>query len=79
MPSSKLLTDLVKLEVGDKFQIIVLNKTYTYEVDQILVVEPSDTENLNIEENKQYATLITCTPLGVNSHRLLVRGYLIGS
>lgn len=79
MPSSKLLTDLVKLEVGDKFQIIVLNKTYTYEVDQILVVEPSDTENLNIEENKQYATLITCTPLGVNSHRLLVRGYLIES
>jgi sortase A len=77
LPSSKLLTDLVELEVGDTFSIVVLNQIYTYEVDQILVVEPDDTDALELTEGKQYATIITCTPYGINTHRLLVRGELI--
>lgn len=77
LPSSKLLTDLVDLEVGDTFDIVVLNQIYTYEVDQILVVEPDDTDALELVEGQQYATLVTCTPYGVNTHRLLVRGKLI--
>lgn len=77
LPSSKLLTDLVELEVGDTFSIVILNQIYTYEVDQILVVEPDETDALEIIEGKQYATIVTCTPYGVNTHRLLVRGALI--
>ena len=77
LPSSKLLTDLVELQIGDTFNVIILNKIFTYEIDQILVVEPNDTDNLEIEEGKQYCTLLTCTPYGVNSHRLLVRGHYI--
>lgn len=77
LPSSKLLTDLVELEVGDTFDIVVLNQIYTYEVDQILVVEPDDTDALELVEGEQYATIITCTPYGINTHRLLVRGKLI--
>lgn len=76
LPSSKLLTDLVELEVGDTFKLDILNQRYTYEVDQILVVEPNETDSLELEEGKQYATIITCTPYGVNTHRLLVRGVL---
>ena len=76
LPSSKLLRDLVELEVGDEFKIDVLNQRYTYEVDQILVVEPNETDSLELVEGKQYATIITCTPYGVNTHRLLVRGFL---
>ena len=76
LPSSKLLTDLVELEVGDTFKLDILNQRYTYEVDQILVVEPNETDSLELEEGKQYATIITCTPYGVNTHRLLVRGFL---
>lgn len=76
LPSSKLLTDLVELEVGDEFKIDVLNQRYTYEVDQILVVEPNETDSLELIDGKQYATIITCTPYGVNTHRLLVRGFL---
>lgn len=76
LPSSKLLTDLVELEVGDTFKLDILNQRYTYEVDQILVVEPNETDSLELEEEKQYATIITCTPYGVNTHRLLVRGFL---
>ena len=76
LPSAKIFTDLVELEVGDTFKIDALNQTYTYEVDQILEVEPNETENLEIVDGKQYATLITCTPYGVNTHRLLVRGVL---
>lgn len=76
LPSSKLLTDLVELEVGDEFKIDVLNQRYTYEIDQILVVEPNETDSLELVEGKQYATIITCTPYGVNTHRLLVRGFL---
>ena len=76
LPSSKLLTDLVELEVGDEFKIDVLNQRYTYEIDQILVVEPNETDSLELVKGKQYATIITCTPYGVNTHRLLVRGLL---
>lgn len=67
-------TDLNKLVVGDKFFIKVLNKTLTYEVDRIKVVLPTRTSDLRIKDDKDYVTLITCTPYGVNSHRLLVRG-----
>lgn len=77
LPAAKLLTDLVELKVGDFFRINVLNERYTYKVDQILVVEPNETENLELIEGKQYVTIVTCTPYGVNSHRLLVRGELI--
>ena len=76
LPSAKLLTDLVELQVGDTFRINVLNQRYVYEIDQILVVEPNETESLELVEGKQYATIITCTPYGVNTHRLLVRGEL---
>ena len=79
LPSAKLLTDLNKMEIGDKFEISVLKYKFVYEVDQIFVVEPNNTENLGIEDGKQFATLITCTPYGVNSHRLLVRGKLINN
>ena len=77
LPSSKLLTDLVDLEVGDTFDIVVLNQIYTYEVDQILVVEPDETDALELVDGQQYATIVTCTPYGINTHRLLVRGKLI--
>ena len=74
LPSSKLFTDLDKLEVGDTFTITVLNQIFTYEVDKIVTVKPNDINNLKIEENKDYVTLLTCTPYGINTHRLLVRG-----
>lgn len=76
LASSKLFTDLTKLEIGDTFKINILNEKYTYTIDQILVVEPYQTESLDITKGQNYATLITCTPYGVNSHRLLVRGNL---
>lgn len=74
LPSSKLFTDLDELEVHDVFTITVLGKTLTYEVDQVKTVVPGDTEYLKIEEGKDYCTLLTCTPYGINTHRLLVRG-----
>ncbi|MCD8018107.1 MAG: class C sortase [Clostridiales bacterium] len=74
LPSSLLFTNLDQLEVGDAFTITVLNQVLTYEVDQISIVLPDEIENLYIEEGKDYCTLMTCTPYGVNSHRLLVRG-----
>ena len=67
---------MVELEAGDEFKIDVLNQRYTYEIDQILVVEPNETDSLELVKGKQYATIITCTPYGVNTHRLLVRGVL---
>lgn len=70
----KIFTDLDKLKKGDKFYIYVLNEVLAYEVDNIAVVEPSDTSLLQIDENADYVTLVTCTPYGVNSHRLLVSG-----
>ncbi|MBR2594031.1 MAG: class C sortase [Firmicutes bacterium] len=75
LPSSKLFTDLDKLVVGDTFYLRVLNETLTYEVDQILIVEPEDTVPLEITPNCDYCTLVTCTPYGINTHRLLVRGH----
>lgn len=74
LPSAKLFTDLDELEVGDMFYLYVLDETLAYEVDQILVTEPRISNELDIDENEDYVTLITCTPYGINSHRLLVRG-----
>jgi len=76
LSSARLLTDLIDVQVGDEFRIDVLNQRYKYIVDQILVVKPHETEHLEIIQGKQYATIITCTPYGVNTHRLLVRGVL---
>lgn len=74
LPSAKLFTSLDKLEKGDTFTITVLNRVLTYEVDQISIVLPTETEALQIEDGQDYCTLMTCTPYGINSHRLLVRG-----
>ena len=74
LPSAKLFTDLDKLEIGDVFTLTILDRTLTYQVDQIRIVEPSDVSFLEIEEGKDYCTLLTCTPYGVNTERLLVRG-----
>ena len=77
LPSAKLFTDLDKLVTGDVFMFRVLDEILTYEVDQILIVEPHETQALLVEEGKDLCTMITCTPYGVNSHRLLVRGHRI--
>ena len=74
LPSSRLFTDLDQLEEGDIFYIYVLNEVLAYQVDQILVTEPSETEALKIVDGKDYVTLVTCTPYAINTHRLLVRG-----
>ena len=74
LSNARLFTDLQELEVGDLFYIYVLDQVLAYRVDQIKVVEPDDTSYLKREIGKDYATLLTCTPYGVNSHRLLVRG-----
>ena len=77
LPSAKLFTNLDKLVEGDVFMLRVLDEVLTYEVDQILIVEPQDVAALQIVEGKDYCTLVTCTPYGVNTHRLLVRGQRI--
>ena len=77
LPSARLFTDLDKVVEGDVFIIRVLDEIITYEVDQILIVEPHETDALLIEEGKDLCTLVTCTPYGVNSHRLLVRGHRV--
>ena len=74
LPSSKLFTELDKLEIGDTFTITILNRTLTYEVDKITIVNPNDTKELTINPDEDYVTLLTCTPYGINTHRLLVRG-----
>lgn len=74
LPSAKLFTDLDQLEVGDVFYLHILRETLAYQVDQIKTVLPFETEDLAIEPGKDYVTLITCTPYGVNTHRLLIRG-----
>ena len=79
LPRAKLFTDLDKVTKGDTFMIHVLDETLTYEVDQILIVEPDEIDRLKIENDKDYCTLVTCTPYGVNSHRLLVRGHRISN
>lgn len=77
LPSAKLFTDLDKLVEGDTFMLFILDETLTYEVDQIRIVEPNQLDSLEIEEGKDYCTLVTCTPYGINTHRLLVRGHRI--
>lgn len=74
LSSAKLFTDLIAMEVGDYFCIHILNELLFYRVDQILVVEPEDTSALHIISDMDYVTLVTCTPYGINTHRLLVRG-----
>ncbi|MBQ9849004.1 MAG: class C sortase [Clostridia bacterium] len=74
LASAKLFTDLDKLEKGDLFQVKVLDKTLTYEVDQIRIVKPNEVEELAIVKGEDYCTLLTCTPYGINTDRLLVRG-----
>ena len=77
LPTAKLFTDLDRLEKGDTFQIIVLDQVFTYQVDYIKVIEPTDVSDLQIIEGGDYCTLFTCTPYGINTHRLLVRGVRI--
>lgn len=77
LPSAKLFSDLDQLNSGDLFMLRILDELMTYEVDQILVVEPHEVKPLQIEEGKDLCTLVTCTPYGVNSHRLLVRGHRV--
>lgn len=77
LPSAELFTNLDKLEEGDLFMLHVLDEILMYEVDQILIVEPHETDALKIVEGEDYCTLMTCTPYGVNSHRLLVRGHRV--
>lgn len=77
LPSAKLFTDLDELEQGDEFTITVLNKKLTYRIDQIKTVLPTETDDLQIVKGKDYCTLMTCTPYGINSHRLILRGVRI--
>lgn len=77
LPSAKLFTDLDKVMVGDLFMFRILDEVLTYEVDQILIVEPHEIQNLQISADKDQCTLVTCTPYGINSHRLLVRGHRV--
>ena len=74
LPSAKLFTNLDKMEIGDVFTIRILDRTITYQVDQILIVLPHETDELNIVAGEDYCTLVTCTPYGINTHRMLVRG-----
>ena len=74
LPHAKLFTDLDKMELGDTFQITILDRTFTYQVDQIKVVRPDEIDDVQIIEGEDHCTLLTCTPYGINSHRLLVRG-----
>lgn len=77
LPHARLFTDLDRMEVGDVFTITTLDRTLTYQVDQIKTVEPDEINEARIVEGEDYCTLLTCTPYGVNSHRLLVRGVRI--
>lgn len=77
LPSAKLFTNLDKLQTGDVFILRVLDEVLTYEVDQILIVEPQETSALTIVEGEDLCTLVTCTPYGINTHRLLVRGHRV--
>lgn len=74
LPSAKLFTDLDELELGDVFIITVLDQVLTYQVDQIKIVTPTEVDDLYVTEGEDYCTLLTCTPYGINTHRLLVRG-----
>ena len=74
LPHAKLFTELDKMEIGDTFTITVLNRTITYQVDQIKVVRPEEIDDVQIVPGEDLCTLLTCTPYGINSHRLIVRG-----
>lgn len=74
LPSAKLFTNLDKLKLGDVFKLTILGKTLVYKIDDISVVLPEEVDNLRVVEGEDYVTLLTCTPYGINSHRLLVRG-----
>ncbi len=77
LPSARLFTDLDKMVVGDMFMLNILGETLTYSVDQIRIVEPTDLSDLQLVDGQDLCTLVTCTPYGVNTHRLLVRGHRI--
>ncbi len=77
LPTAVLFTHLDRMEVGDVFHFTILDRTLTYEVDQIRIIDPSDTSLIQIEPGQDYCTLLTCTPYGINTHRLLVRGHQI--
>ncbi|MBQ6719193.1 MAG: class C sortase [Oscillospiraceae bacterium] len=77
LPTAVLFTHLDRMEIGDTFYFTILDRKFTYEVDQIRIVEPHDTSLIQIEEGKDYCTLLTCTPYGINTQRLLVRGHQI--
>lgn len=77
LPSAKLFTDLDQMKEGDTFTLTILNETLTYQVDQIRIVEPTDLSDLQIVDGQDLCTLVTCTPYGINTHRLLVRGHRI--
>ena len=77
LPSARLFTDLDDMVVGDTFTLTVLDEVLTYEVDQILIVLPNEVDELYVTEGQDYCTLLTCTPYGINTHRLLVRGHRI--
>ena len=79
LPSARLFTDLDKMVEGDIFMLHTLDATLTYEVDQIRIVEPTDLSDLQIEEGEDLCTLVTCTPYGINTHRLLIRGHRIAN
>ena len=77
LPSAKLFSRLDEMETGDRFMLHVLDETLTYEVDQIRIVLPDELDELEIEEGQDLCTLVTCTPYGINTHRLLVRGHRV--
>ena len=77
LPSARLFTDIDRLSEGDDFMIRVLDETLTYEVDQILIVLPNELDELQIVKGQDYCTLVTCTPYGINTHRILVRGHRV--
>ena len=77
LPTAVLFTHLDRMEIGDVFYFTILDRTITYEVDQIRIVEPHDTSLIELEPGRDYCTLLTCTPYGINTHRLLVRGHQI--
>ena len=79
LPSAKLFTNLDELTTGDIFTIRILDRTITYQVDQVLIVLPEETKDLYVTENEDYCTLVTCTPYGINTHRMLVRGTRIAN
>jgi len=77
LPTAVLFTHLDRMEIGDTFYFTILDRTITYEVDQIRIVEPNDTSLIQIVDGKDYCTLLTCTPYGINTQRLLVRGHQV--